>query len=141
MLVRLEGELDRFQGVAEDTAIDRQVNRHREHGPLEAADGVRPEGNPGPGHQVGVGDVVGVVEPARDLPGLRAPEHERSRQIADDVDDPEGRRGPPPVDLAGTPDEQAGEDQEQGDVLGADDPEGRPGVKAVQVVHRFSFRW
>ena len=140
VLVRLERELDRFQGVAEDTAIDREVNRHREHGPLEAADGVGPEGDPGPGDQVGVGDVVGVVEPARDLPVFRAPEDERSREIADDIDDPEACRGPPPVDLTGVPDEQAGEDQEQGDVLGADDPEGRPGVEAVQVVHGFSFR-
>jgi hypothetical protein len=102
---RLERQLDRFQGVAEDPTIDAEVDRHSQHGPLEAADGVRPEGDPGPRHEVGVGDVVDVVIPAGDLLGPRAKVGDRPRDVPDEIDDPEGRQETPPVDLAGSPEE------------------------------------
>ena len=47
VLARLEGELARLEGIAEEAAIAGEVDRHRQHRPLEAPDGVGPEGDPG----------------------------------------------------------------------------------------------
>ena len=124
VVARLEREADRFEDVAEDAAVHGEVDRHGQHRPLEAADDIRPHGHAGAGHKVGVAEVVDVVVPGVDRPAAVLDERDGPGQVAHEVDDPERRQGPPPVDGTGVADRQRAAERKHGEVFAADDPVG-----------------
>src|SRR5579864_6905868 len=90
----------RLVGISEQSAITRQMDRQREHRPLEVTGRQRPQPGGDAGGQVVVSEVVKMVIDGGDSSALCAAERDRSWYVAHKVDCDERREKSPPVHLA-----------------------------------------